>query len=247
MSSSVHERLKGFDLKGYRFEELEFIRLLGKSQYPVWEAIDHNNNRKVAVKVFTCYKDDPHRRSSLDAQLKNEVDALVRLKAHPSVIQFFYRKLLLLFVHQPSGILYFKTEDAQNAGISDQELDPAYFNLLVMELVGGGKLDDEYFIYARKDPASACKQLAGVADGLICLHRYQIHRDIKPDNLLLDKDEGTIKLVDMGLATAVASVTSNGICGTIQYLVVRFTNNVVVKPSLRLLRSFSCEVRLRTF
>lgn len=219
MGTSVHERVLDFDLTDYRFEGLHFIRLLGKSQFPVWEATDTNTTkeRKVAVKVFMCYEDDRYRKS-LDAHLENEVDALVSLRAHPSVIRFFYRKAVVLYVHQPTRVLYQSPEDAQRVGVSPSHLDRAYFNFVVMELVPGGSLDEEYFSFAQNDPATACKQLAGVADGLVHLHKHQLHRDIKPANLLYDRAGGTIKLADLGLARAVASVTSTGISGTIQYL-----------------------------
>ena len=71
---------------------------------------------------------------------------------------------------------------------------------IVMEYVGGGTLKQ---LMARegvmhwKDALAVVK---GVAEGLKTAARFNvIHRDIKPDNIMLDED-GTPKLADLGLA-----------------------------------------------
>jgi|GEM_PF-1725063 len=71
---------------------------------------------------------------------------------------------------------------------------------IVMEYVEGSDLER---VVIKEGPLSyerAVDYLKQSADGLEHAHtRGMIHRDIKPSNLLLDK-EGTIKILDMGLA-----------------------------------------------
>lgn len=73
--------------------------------------------------------------------------------------------------------------------------DRPYF---VMEYFPGGTLHDRKADY-QADPRKAARLLAKVADALAYLHRAGvIHRDIKPQNILLDK-QGEPRLSDFGL------------------------------------------------
>jgi len=80
------------------------------------------------------------------------------------------------------------------------EADGEY--LIIMEYVEGGTLEemiDEGFL----DPESFFRMAFQLCDAVDCLHRHGIiHRDIKPDNILLEKgkDFPRIKLADLGLA-----------------------------------------------
>ena len=71
---------------------------------------------------------------------------------------------------------------------------------MVQELVPGRSLgsilDDE----GRMAPERVLDLLEGMAEGLIAIHAQGVvHRDIKPDNMLLSED-GTLKIADLGLA-----------------------------------------------
>lgn len=87
---------------------------------------------------------------------------------------------------------------------------------LVMELVGGGHLQD---LLTRPEPLSESTVLAlahKVAEGLAVAHRAGIiHRDLKPENILLT-EAGEPKIADFGLArTLEGSQTLRTVAGTI--------------------------------
>lgn len=70
---------------------------------------------------------------------------------------------------------------------------------LVMEFVDGESLGQKLEREKRMSEAEAIRIVAQVAQGLHRAHKIgMIHRDVKPDNILLDKN-GTAKLADLGL------------------------------------------------
>lgn len=69
---------------------------------------------------------------------------------------------------------------------------------LAMELVRGRTLSEE--IVAGIAPSRVIELAAAIADGLAAAHRQRvIHRDLKPDNIVIDGD-GRPKILDFGLA-----------------------------------------------
>ncbi|MBX5466294.1 MAG: PASTA domain-containing protein [Firmicutes bacterium] len=91
---------------------------------------------------------------------------------------------------------------------------------IVMELVAGetlrAKLDREGALPVAEAVAIAQQ----VLDGLAAAHRRGlVHRDIKPQNILLSED-GTVKVADFGIAYAAATgtlVNTGSLLGTVQY------------------------------
>jgi len=71
---------------------------------------------------------------------------------------------------------------------------------ICMELVDGKSLGDVIKTLGSLRPDQSLAIVSRVADGLHAAHRRNIiHRDIKPDNILIDR-AGTVKISDFGLA-----------------------------------------------
>jgi len=92
--------------------------------------------------------------------------------------------------------------------------------LIVMEYVEGETLS-EALSRGRLEPARAIEVARGVAAALDYAHANGVvHRDVKPANVLLGRT-GTVKLVDLGIATATEStrLTASGtVLGTPAYM-----------------------------
>ena len=96
----------------------------------------------------------------------------------------------------------------------------AYF---VMALVTGGNLGTHLTREPRQPVEEVRRILAEVADALAYAHlRGVIHRDVKPDNILLDRQTGRVMVTDFGIAWAMEAgsrLTATGIAvGTPTYM-----------------------------
>ena len=107
-----------------------------------------------------------------------------------------------------------------------EEADPAtgvMVPYIVMELVEGRTLRDLLRTGRQIQPEKALTFAQGVLEALSYSHRAGIvHRDIKPANVMLTPD-GTIKVMDFGIARAVADTSATmtqtaAVIGTAQYL-----------------------------
>jgi tRNA A-37 threonylcarbamoyl transferase component Bud32 len=92
---------------------------------------------------------------------------------------------------------------------------------LAMELVRGRSLGVALRAEGKLDPGRAAEIAAGVADGLAALHaRGIVHRDIKPDNVLL-REDGSAVVSDLGLARSAMfkTMTRHDVAvGTLSYM-----------------------------
>ena len=94
--------------------------------------------------------------------------------------------------------------------------DPIF---LVMELITGGTLRELLAERGPMPPHAATAVLRSVLTGLSAVHsRGLVHRDIKPDNVLINADH-RVKLGDFGLVRAASrQATTDQIVGTVSYL-----------------------------
>jgi hypothetical protein len=103
--------------------------------------------------------------------LRNEGAQLARLRPHPNVVQVYSWENL--------GQLCF----------------------VVLQFVGGGSLRDMLQTFGPLSWSRAARYVADTADGLARVHEHGLlHRDIKPDNLLLDAEQDQVLLTDFGFA-----------------------------------------------
>ena len=127
----------------------------------------------------------------LVARFKAEARAAARL-AHPNIV----------------GVHDWGSEDNQT-----------YY--MVMEYVSGSDLRDLLVSRGSLEPTHVAGIMASVCDALAIAHaRGLIHRDVKPENILLARD-GTVKVADFGIAAMVdADRTMPGgtIHGTLRYI-----------------------------
>ncbi len=88
---------------------------------------------------------------------------------------------------------------------------------IVMEYISGGSLTDSIGInidFPEEHIANVCKQ---TLMALAHIHRsHRIHRDIKSDNILIDKSSGDVKVADFGFAIGLTSEENkrNSVVGT---------------------------------
>ncbi|MFM2163747.1 MAG: hypothetical protein RL325_184 [Planctomycetota bacterium] len=115
-------------------------------------------------------------------RFEREVEVVARLR-HPSIVTLY------------------------ESGIS-RDGEPWF----AMELVEGDRLDG--FVRARgSSPREIAALMRQVADGIACAHRRGvIHRDLKPGNIVVDRD-GVPRVLDFGLARADGDAPPGSVAG----------------------------------
>ncbi|SDD04890.1 serine/threonine-protein kinase [Glycomyces harbinensis] len=156
----------------------------------VWRGTDTRLNRVVAIKLLHAGLSGNDR---FRARFHQEAQAVAQLQS-PGIV----------------GLYDYGEEHAAEGLVS----------YLIMELARGKALDNVLRERRRLSPNETLKIMASAAEALDVAHQaHIIHRDIKPGNLLVDTD-GSVKIVDFGIAASKASagLTETGtVMGTLAY------------------------------
>ncbi len=130
------------------------------------------------------------------------------------------------FCNDSNFVSKFKMEAQSAAGLSHPNIVSVYdvidegkLHYIVMELIEGITLKS----YIQKKGRLEVKESIGiaiqVAQGIAAAHeQHIIHRDIKPQNMIISKD-GKVKVADFGIARAVSAQTMNSAAmGSVHYI-----------------------------
>ena len=141
------------------------------------------------------------------------------------------------------GILRLKREALLSASLNHPNLVFVYDAhlqddgdvVIVMEYVEGETLADVISSRAPLPPDEAMRVLRGVAAALDAIHEQGIvHRDVKPANVLLGRDEA-VKLADLGVADVAdrTRITSSGaVVGSFSYMAAEQLEGAAPSPAM---------------
>ena len=130
------------------------------------------------------------------------------------------------FTDDANFVSKFKMEAQAAAGLTHSNIvniydvvDEGDIHFIVMELVEGITLKSYITKKGRLDMKEAIGIAIQVAQGIEAAHKQHIiHRDIKPQNMLISKD-GTVKVADFGIARAVSAQTIGAtVVGSVYYI-----------------------------
>jgi serine/threonine-protein kinase len=123
--------------------------------------------------------------------------------------------------HDPAIRARFTREGQTSAQLSHPHIVPIYdvgendgIAFLVMAIVTGGNLAALLTREPQQPVAEVRRLLGEISDALAYAHlRGVIHRDIKPDNILLDRETGRAMVTDFGIAWAMEAATRLTVTG----------------------------------
>jgi len=217
-----------------RIGEFEIIDEIGRGGMGiVYRARQVPLAREVALKVLpgAAFRIGPSLR-----RFRAEARAVARLN-HPNVVSvysqgevethYYYAMALVegcsldIAMHQKPELL---SSTWIRRALSPDDLESLRFSSKTTAAASGGDTTDERELPPPRTPddfVHLARLMADVADGLAHAHHHGvIHRDIKPQNLLLS-DDGRIYITDFGLATLTdeTNFTATGdLLGTPAYL-----------------------------
>ena len=158
------------------------------SQKKVYLAYDTDTGREVAWNSIIVNITD----DDSIKKIKSEIEILKPLK-HPNIISFIY-----CFFNDSKNEIVFITELFSGGSLSKHLLEFKYPRLRLVKLW--------------------CQE---ILKGLKYLHEYKppiIHRDIKCENIFINKNTGEVKIGDLGLSIILKDTEyADQFCGTIEY------------------------------
>ena len=170
--------------------------IIGKGGFAtVYRAHDKILEIDVALKFFHTTD------AATKYNITNEIKRVIRL-SHPNIVKFY-------------GI-----ESLTNTDIHGQE---EHIQIGIMELAVEGQINS-YFKHNRPDKNMMIHVLTGILEGLKYLHSQGIiHRDIKPQNILLGRDNNhnlIPKIADFGISKTMDSgnTSASMLLGTVEYM-----------------------------
>ena len=99
--------------------------------------------------------------------------------------------------------------------------DDGDYHFIVMEYIEGKTLKQYIQQFSPISPAKAVLIMRQLTSAIAHAHEHQIiHRDIKPQNILMD-EQGNVKITDFGIATTLSATSytkTNSVIGTVHYL-----------------------------
>jgi len=166
--------LKGVCVLTSFHDEYKALKMIGKGSFAKVYLVECKSQGKMyAVKAFTKESVIASNKANAKPSMLNEIE-IMRALDHENIIKLYE-------VHETEKSIY-----------------------LVLELIQGKSLQDVLKRSTFKEEYSEVKivnMIRSILDALAYLASKGImHRDLKPDNILIDKD-GKVKIADFGLAT----------------------------------------------
>ena len=169
--------------------------------------------------------------------------ALSQASGEEVAIKLLHEELL----PQPKAVTRFVQERSILVALRHENIVPVRELLtigeslgLVMDFVPGGSVRDVLRARGTLTPAEAATVMAAVADALAHAHHLGVvHRDLKPDNILvgtpdaLDRDP-QVRLIDFGIARVIdapALTTAGALLGTPNYLAPEMIHGARPSPA----------------
>ncbi|PGS53712.1 Stk1 family PASTA domain-containing Ser/Thr kinase [Bacillus sp. AFS041924] len=132
------------------------------------------------------------------------------------------------FSNDPDFLRRFQREAYSVTSLSHPNIVSSYdvgeedgLQYIVMEYVEGETLKEYIQHHTPIKPKEVLRIMEQLSSALAHAHHFQIvHRDVKPQNILINKD-GNVKVTDFGIATASTAATitqTNSVLGSVHYL-----------------------------
>ena len=205
-------------LEGTKIGDYLFGRRLGDGMYgEVYFAYELDNSkkiRKVAIKVAFASPLDSDRYREQDRKFTRELGPAASVQDTPGFVTFYTKERVEAVVGADGTVVTLSELDS----LADRdEAIPVTFFMLVLEFVDGGDLNHDYrrTHVINSIDGDYLTHLIDVTHALKKIHlKGYSHCDIKPGNLLYDKQANTVKIADLGIARTPDHVADGTVSGS---------------------------------